>query len=131
MRYYYDCPLKAAYMAKNFDFIYHVGNNVYCDWDEMRWANWQKDTRDGSDQYYYLIWKCLDLLSPQLEDIIREEHGGVCTTNYAGVSIKPHFWKVNDEHDLFTLKLLNQECGIIKNIVERNNKHFLMPKVEL
>lgn len=110
-KYYYDCPLQALYMNKEF------GVNVYLELKIIAKANLTTGESEITNEYLY----------EPLLDFINDEWGfeEVCKIVNTGVKIV-----VGDESNhIFEPKdwdLKNDQTG---EIIMRDGKHFFMPKV--
>lgn len=104
-KYYYDDPISAAYMAKNFDFqIMGSPHHIFEHWKDIA-ANYATGGK------YYLHPDSVKLLEPQEDDLCDFEEVACCD---CGTTI----WE------------FGKHSGKVKQIIERNNKPFIMPKEE-
>ncbi len=123
MKYYYDCPIEAAYMNINFGFKYEDG--IYL---EVDFAD--NDIDDGLPIFYscsdqpgrkiYLHTESIKLLNPQTADYVFKGQDNYCDE----CKINIEEWSsYSDER----AKDYNWE----KKVIFRNGKSFIMPKVEI
>lgn len=125
MKYYYNCPIKAAYMAK-----YH--GIFYSEPVAYGWHNGQytialsPHLSMNSDTKYYIHEESMELLKPMPQDIVTcPSVGGdgvqvfiACIDPYEDIDCYEQGCKLDIGNDE-TLK-----------IIERNNMPFIWPEVE-
>ncbi len=107
---YYDCPIEAAYMAKNFG----VRFNIIAKSDKDNFFMWEVRPEYNEGQILHVHPESLSIFEPQLKDMLRNKKtGGITLGVYQG--------------------LLDHNPKAIENddIIYRNNKPFIMPKEEV
>lgn len=108
MRYYYDCPIKAAYMAKYFGISFDGQSfeyiaTAYCDYR----AEWFKE---ANPEKYYLTDDSLHLLEPQVGDMV--------------------FYPYNDAAVILGEFFPVPKVGTKLKIIQRNGIPFMWPETE-
>lgn len=71
MKYYYDCPIEAAYMAKNFGMQFRSTRNQVLYFDGGSDFRSEKDCGIYGGEYYFLAPESLALLEPREGDIVK------------------------------------------------------------
>ncbi len=131
-RYYYDCPIEAAYMMKNHGFVICMGRdnagkeNIYPPDDYISFI---KDyilisNSDIFDGRAYIAGWIISLLEPQVGDLFRhhKDMKPEKLVEWKGMPGIPIFW-IGTE----TLLPVPAYSG---EILQRNNKQWFTPKVE-
>lgn len=147
LKYYYDCPIEAAYMAKNFGLritaelplrynkleVLKRIYNISFGGDEMELSYSEViDKSDGSK--FYLHLSSVKLLEPQESDvIISYDNRAFAQDVYAGGKEACARAQAHERDAIYEMWFARFE-EILKRpnheIVQRNNKPFIMPKTE-
>lgn len=129
---YYDCPLEAAYMAKNF------GVEIYTIWkrkDGDRKQTHDKEKLRDLDCYatpYYIEDDSLHIFEPQVGDLVEYRTNGSIAyveTNFT-IVFKRKILMRDDMSDYDYEGFGFNEIPLTgdEKIIQRNNKAFIMPK---
>lgn len=137
-RYYYDCPIKAAYMAKYFGMRYLSSFHEYADEGQMSYENgdFYEVLSDGGKRKYHIHPESLPLLEPKLyDDYDMGGGGGIVHIVTAEEYLTVERDLPSMSHQYTTIEML---CG--DNISEclshgwfpirRNNMAFIWPESE-
>ena len=114
---YYKCPIEAAYMARNFgvNFLFDPepkDNAVFLYWNRNALVNTLQINR------FYIHPDSLSIFEPQVNDMNNEGYFFTGNSEYCdGVWYKKQY----NESTMFSSS---------KNIIQRNNKPFIVPEVE-
>jgi len=118
-RLYYDCPISAAYMAKNFNVDFTNQTNSYRYW----YADLVENINDEREEKLYIHPDSLSIFEPQEGDL-------VTTSGYPAKIIG----KLLGKTDCFAVEFgsKNDPSYAYKKdidlIIERNGKPFIMPQ---
>ena len=111
-RYYYDCPLESAYMAKHFEMKIYMGDLVADNiWEWKDCADSASLEDDIIPKRFNIHPDSLPLLEPQVGDLI--ESSALPTTM-----------------QYFRIDIVCDEYVGLERIIERNGKVFFSPKCE-
>ena len=126
-RYYYDCPLQAAYMAKYFGMKFGLKCNGIVVWDCQRngmskeWhpiTEWQHIAEDGASEDYqplYIHPDSLSILEPQEDDVIIDDEDYPWLVSSCGYRNNCTIFEAQEW---------------MKEIIKRDGKPFFWPLVE-
>lgn len=118
LRYYYDCPLKAAYMAKYFGMKFEGGYTA-----QFLALDAASQIRDKNERdYYYIHPDSLHLLEPRDDDIGCREivyEDGERWRNPAQYNEELKKWEADEGLDMGECKTL-----------QRDGKSFMWPEQE-
>lgn len=114
-RYYYQCPIKATYMAKEFGMRFDDSFYVMCDYIIHEGENLGALIKINAPPKIYIHPDSLHLLKPQEGDLIEDP----CEPNHFIFISHDESWPLHKEF----------ESGWFK-IIQRNGKAFMWPEVE-
>lgn len=114
-KYYYNCPIKAAYMAKEFGVkMYSPETEEYIEAElcisDYLWAASNPDDDMNYQPPFYIHPDSLEIFEPREGDIVE----------YSTYTLKDRW------HTKF--KRLSKRGGSLVRIIQRDNKPFIMPK---
>ena len=123
-KYYYDCPIKAAYMNHEFGVITYIelsiNDKVY---DKCLIKNWNNRELELDEKNKYYV-------SPESEHIFQPKEGDIGIIKNFNPLIFVRFFSYynswNYEDDEYEERFNNDDVKIIY----RDNKHFFNPKEE-
>lgn len=122
MRYYYDDPLAAAWMAKHFGMEFH-GENGQLEINSDEGSTWFCELCDLGHKYmgpFYIHPDSLHLLEPQEEDIGIDAEGALCN------GCKDGWYYENAKAEEYG----DFEPTLPVTIIQRNGKAFMWPQSE-
>lgn len=124
---YYDCPILAAYMAKNFDvrFVFTVGGELH---ELMHWT----DLFPPSESLlYYVRPCCYKIFEPQEGDLIEAD---MAVGKYEPGDFQVILYKESCPNGMMSCVDKDGEFLTSKDrfskIIQRNGKPFITPKQE-
>jgi hypothetical protein len=136
MTMYYDCPIEAAYMVKNFGVkfqVYPYGQAVLSDFSYDTLTHHLESCLEDKEVRwkYYIHPDNLSIFEPRIGDLIHVGYGDYGELHEIGV----------DEGGFKSNLALGGERGLgreimryqtsPREIIQRDNKAFIMPKEEL
>lgn len=129
MRYYYDCPIKAAYMHKNFgvNFCDKTGLTV-----SANPSLWYMAERHYMAQSLYIHPDSMGIFEPQVGDLVKATYNKECTFVHrivSGVEIDHYLVGGFPDHYGYPDYIGDGERKIFK-IIQRKGIPFLWPDVE-
>jgi len=138
MRYYYDDPIKAAYMAREFQFRFtdkHKSCELFYDNNKDFPFNFTPSNAIGcgyTGKEFYLF-HCHEMLKPQVEDVVKTLYSMDDIERVFKV-IGRHSWEGEDgsKPEVILLDSIQfPSCGEKTiEIIQRNGKAFFMPERE-
>lgn len=123
MKYYYDCPIKAAYMAKEFGVVTVDDAGDVIGFGVMQW----EARNDAEKERYYVHPDSLHIFTPKKFDIIVNANDApftVCT--YPTAEKESYYDYITPRDAKWHFKNSPARWSILK----RNNKAFIWPESE-
>lgn len=119
-KYYYDCPIKAAYMAKYFGVKLQI---LVANESECQLYSWFYNMAlpSGAGKNLYIHPNSLHILEPQVGDLIKE-YGAPLYRYLDGKLSNGDFTAYKNKYDI--------KFDEVARIVERNNIPFIYPEIE-
>jgi len=116
-KYYYDCPIKAAYMAKYFNVRFDVkvkGGSEYVEFTPYDMA--KNELLSSAVTYFYVSERSESIFESKEDD--RDDNGNLWTAKFfPGDDL--YFLRPEGRH--------TKRLSYVKPIAFRDNKHFIQP----
>ena len=123
-KYYYDCPIKALYMMKEFGVEFFIKDDNGDDYD---FTEWHLNSQNVLELFTELeAFPCRIYVKSESEHIFEPKEGdlGIYDGGELWRFITGKWYFRNDFEDR------TEDYDFITNIIKRDNKHFFNPKEE-
>ncbi len=116
-KYYYNDPLKAVWMAREFQMKFKTSKDQNMYFDGGSDLRTEKDCGIYSGEKYYIHPDCHKMLKPQIGDLLKDEDG--------------KFHLMEGWHgECFIFVITSRNNSENYKIIQRNGKAFFTPEIE-